>query len=105
MAISIAERESLFRGRYTFMYAELTLDSSYATSGESLAAADFGFGVIKAIFASHAEGYTIEFVRSSDTAWLVKVYGEASTTNTIAAEMVSGKDLSAVTIPVLIVGR
>lgn len=105
MAVTIANRESLYRGVYNLMYAEITLDSSYATAGESVAASDFGFGVIKAIFASHAEGYTVEYVRSSDTAWLIKVYGETATTNTIAAEMVSGKDLSAVTIPVLIVGR
>ena len=105
MAVSYANQEYMYRGAWNLLYTEITLDSSYLTGGEAVAAADFGFTVIKAIFPSHAEAYTVEMVRSSDTAWLIKVYGETATTNTIAAEMVSGKNLSAVTIPCLIVGR
>lgn len=104
MAVTIANTDIITRGEFTFLYSEITLDSSYATSGESITAADFGLKLIKGVWPSHAEGYVVEPVRSSDTAWLIKVYAYSSNSNT-ATEMVSGKDLSAVTIPVLILGR
>jgi hypothetical protein len=105
MAVSYANREAAHRGTWTWYLVDITLDSSYATSGEAVNAADFGFTVIRGIWPSHAEGYTVEMVRSSDSAWLIKVYGETATTNTIAAEMVSAKDLSSVTIPCIVIGR
>jgi len=105
MAVSYANREILSRGTWTTYYVEITLDSAYAAGGEAVTAQDLGFTVIKGIWPSHAEGYTVEFVRTDDDSWLIKVYGEAATTNTIAAQMVTGKDLSAVTIPCMIVGR
>lgn len=105
MAVSYANREILYRGTYNLYYVEITMDSSYAASGEAIAAADFGFTVIRGIWPSHAEGYTVEPVRTDDDSWLMKVYGESANTNTIAAEMVTGKDLSAVTIPCLVLGR
>lgn len=103
MAITIANQEIVWRGARTIRYAELTMDSSYLTGGESINAADFGLSVILGVFPSHAEGYVIEMVRSSDTAWLVKFYAYSSNSNT-TIEMVSAKNLSAVTIPVLVVG-
>ena len=105
MAVTYANREIISRGTYTLYYVEITLDSSYAASGEAIAAQDFGFTVIRGIWPSHAEAYTVEPVRTDDDSWLLKVYGETATTNTVAGEMVTGKDLSAVTIPCLILGR
>lgn len=105
MAVTYANGEIISRGKYTLYYTEITLDSSYATSGEAVNAADFGMKIIKAIFPAHAEGYEVEPVRSTDAAWLIKVYAFSTNTNTVASEIVSGKDLSAVTIPCLIVGR
>lgn len=104
MAVSYANREFMFRGTWNLLYVEITLDSSYAASGESIAAADFGMTVIKAVNPFSAEGYVVEPVRSSDTAWLIKVFASGANTNT-ATEIVTGKDLSAVTIPCFIVGR
>lgn len=104
MAVSYANREILFSGSWRLLYVEITLDSSYATSGESIAAADLGFKVIRAIFPAEGGGYVVEPVRTDDDSWLLKVYGYSSSTNT-ATEMVSGKDLSSVQIPCLVVGR
>lgn len=105
MAVTIANREIISRGSYTLYYAEITLDSSYAASGEAVDAADFGFKIIKGIWPSHAEGYIVEPVRSTDAAWLIKVYSFSTSTNTVGGEIVTGKNLSAVTIPVLVLGR
>ncbi len=105
MAVSYANREIVSRGRYTLYYVEITLDSAYAASGEAVAAADFGFSMIKGIWPSHAEGYVVEPVRTDDDSWLIKVYSFSTSTNTVGAEIVTGKDLSAVTIPCLVLGR
>lgn len=109
MAVTITNREIISRGSYTLYYADITLDSSYASGGESVNAADFGFKIIKGIWPSHAEGFLVEPVRSSDTAWLLKVY-TALTPDTNSAlstpgESSTGRDLSTVTIPCLILGR
>jgi hypothetical protein len=105
MAVTYANREIISRGTYTLYYVEITMDSAYAADGEAIAAADFGFKVIKGIWPSHAEGHIVEPVRSSDTAWLMKVYAFSNSTNTVLGNIVTGKDLSAVTIPCLILGR
>lgn len=105
MAVSYANRETISRGTYTLYYVEITMDASYAASGEAITAQDFGFTVIRGIWPSHAEGYTVEPVRTDDDSWLMKVYAFSTSTNTLGGEMVTGKDLSAVTIPCLVLGR
>lgn len=105
MAATVANTHILLRGSRTFIYGEITLDSSYATNGESITADLFGMKAILGIWPSGADGYTIDPVKSTDSTWLIKVYGASTNTNTVAGEMVSGKDLSSVTIPVLVVGR
>lgn len=104
MAVTIANREILYRGTYTLMYVEITMDSSYATAGESISATDFGFSVIKGLWPSVTGGYVVDAVRSSDTAFLIKYWAAGPNTNT-ATELVSGKDLSAVTLRCMILGR
>lgn len=104
MAVSYANREILISQTWRFEYVDITLDSSYAASGEPIAAADFGFTVIKGVIPFHCGGYVIEPVRSSDTAWLLKVYAYSSNSNT-AIQLVTGKDLSAITVPCIIIGR
>ena len=104
MAVSYANREILISQNWRFEYVDITLDSSYATSGEPINAADFGFTVIKGVIPFHCGGYVIEPVRSSDTAWLLKVYAYSSNSNT-AVELVSAKNLSAITVPAIIIGR
>ena len=106
MAVTIANREIIHRGAYTDLYVEITLDSSYLTGGEVVTAEDFGMKLIKAIWiADDPAGYTVECTRTSDSSWKFKVYSFSTTTNTLGAEMVSAKDLSAVTIRCRILGR
>lgn len=106
MAATIANRHIIHRGKFSLMYAEVTLDSSYASGGESVAAADFGMTQILGMFpAGNTAGYVFECTRSTDISFLIKVYSFSNTTNTVVGQIVTGKDLSAVTIPLLIVGR
>lgn len=105
MAVTYANGEIVSRGKFILYYTEITLDSSYASGGESIAASDFGFAFIKGIWPASAEGYTVEAVRSSDTAWLMKVYAFSNSTNTVLGNIVTGKDLSDITIPCLVLGR
>ncbi len=106
MAVSVANRHFLFRGQRTLMYAEITLDSAYASGGEEIEASLFGFKAIDGIFpAGNTSGYVFEFTKSDFNTFLCKVYSFSNTTNTVLGAIVTGKDLSAVTIPVLIVGR
>ena len=105
MAVTFANQHILFRASRTFLYSEITMDSSYTTSGETINASDFGLKEILAIFPAAAKGYTVEAVKSTDAVFLMKVYSFSTNTNTVGAEMVSAKDLSAVVIPVLVVGR
>lgn len=104
MAVSYANREILTRGTWTLYYVEITLDSAYLTGGEAIAAADFGFSVIKGIWPSHAEGFHVEPVRTDDDSWLMKLYSNSASTNT-AIEISSGVDRSGIMIPCLILGR
>lgn len=106
MAATVANQEIVSRGTYTMKYAEITLDSAYLTDGEAIEAATFGFAVIKLIIIQDdPAGYTIESVRTDDDSWKIKVYSFSNTTNTVLGNIVSGKDLSAVTIRCLVVGR
>lgn len=105
MAVTYANTEIVSRGKYTLIYTEITMDSSYAANGEAVNAADFGFAMIKGIWPASAEGYTVEPVRSTDLAWLMKVYAFSNSTNTVLGNIVTGKDLSDITIPCLVLGR
>lgn len=106
MAATIANQHTIFRGSRTVKYAEVTLDSAYASGGEAINAADFGFAQILGVFCGGTPaGYSTEITKSTDTQFLVKVYAFSNTTNTVVGQIVTGKDLSAVTIPVLVIGR
>jgi len=106
MAVTISNLEYLRRGTYNLMYAEIAMDASYLASGEQVNASDFGFSVIKGIWLTgNPAGYIVEPVRSSDILWLLKFYSFSNTTNTVLGDMVSAKDLSAVTCRCLVLGR
>lgn len=105
MAVTFANREIVNSTSWKLMYVEITLDSSYLTGGEAVTAKDLGFSVIRGIWVDDTSGgYVVTTNRSSDTSWTIKVWGYSSATNT-SAEMVSGKDLSAVTLRCLVLGR
>lgn len=109
MAVSYANTEILYRGRTTQIYTEVTLDSAYASGGETVTADQFGLRTIKAIFPADAEGYVVEPVKSTDSTWLLKVFvSHTPDTNSATAaplESSVGRDLSAVTIPLLVFGN
>ena len=88
-------------------YAEVTLDSAYATGGEGVTAASLGFAFFKAVFVAHNEdGYIIQAsLDSAKTTVTFKVWiGSAATTSASVNMEVNTRDLSAVVIPVLIRG-
>lgn len=109
MAVSYANTEILYRGRTTQIYTEITLDSSYASGGETITADQLGLSTIRAIFSSHAEGFAVEPVKSTDSTWLLKVYVSSTpdTNSATATPLLSsvGRDLSAVTVPILVFGN
>lgn len=109
MAVSYANTEILYRGRTTQIYSEITLDSSYASGGETVTADQFGLRTIKAIIPAHAEGYVVEPVKSTDSTWLLKVYvSHTPDTNSATAaplQSSTARDLSTVTVPVLVFGN
>ena len=104
MAVTYANNEIIYRGSVTLMYVEITLDSSYTTSGEAINASDFGMSMILGINPFSAEGFVVEAVKSTPAAWLMKGYAWSNTTNT-AIEFASGLNRSGITIPCLIIGR
>lgn len=104
MAVTYANREILFRGSVTMYYVEITFDSAYATAGEAINASDFGMAMILGINPFSAEGFVVEPVRSSASAWLLKGYAWSGSTNT-AIEWASGLDRSSVTVPCIVIGR
>lgn len=111
MAATVANSELLARGKYTLYYCEVTLDSAYAASGESVNfKTTLGLGHVQAVFVSDAEGYHVEPNASTPSStWLFKVFvSNTPDTNSATAtplEASVGRDLSAVTIPCLVVGR
>ena len=104
MAVTYANGQIINRASWTEYYVEITLDSAYATGGETLNASDFGMTVIQSITPQSAEGFVVEPARSSDSVWTLKLYAWSNTTNT-AIEMASGVDRSGITIPVVVRGR
>lgn len=109
MAATAANTEYVARGTWNLVYTEITLDATYASGGESISADLFGMKVIKAIWPASADGYICDPVRSSDTTWLMRMYvaGTPDTNSALATPLQSsvGRDLSAVVIPCLVLGR
>lgn len=109
MAVSYANRELLSRGTWNQYYVQITLDSSYPSGGESISAADFGMTAILDIMPFSADGYVVEFVRSTDSAWLLKVWPSSTpdTNSALAAPAESsvGRNFSTVVVNALVIGR
>lgn len=90
-----------------WVYAEITMDSAYASAGETVNARDFGLQFFKAIFTAFSEdGYITSVVLSSDkTSALIKVWVTINTTTSQASPTdASVRDLSNMVIPVLVRG-
>lgn len=104
MAVTYANREIIFRGSVTMMYVEITLDSSYTTSGETILASDFGMGMILNIWPASADGFAVDAVKTTPASWLLKAFANSASTNTVT-EFASGLDRSGVTVNALVIGR
>ena len=109
MAVTYANTTILYRGPYTLIYTEVTLDTSYPADGESIVPADVGLREFAMILPASSEGFTVEAVRSSPTAGLIKVFAsltpDTNSATSVPLESSVGRDLSALTVDLLIVGR
>lgn len=104
MAVTVANTNIIFRGPYSLVFTEVTLDSSYAVGGESLTPSMFGLAEINMVIPGSSEGYAVEVIKSSPTAYLLQAFAISNSTNT-ALEFSSGLDRSGVTVDLLIIGH
>ena len=109
MAVTYANTTIMYRGSFTLLYTRCTLDDSYPLSGEDLVPADVGLREFAMIIPGSAEGFLPEVVVSSPTAALLQIFVSSTpdTNSATAAPIESSvaRDLSAVTVDLLIVGR
>ncbi len=104
MAVSYANTTIIFRGPYTILATEATFDTAYVTGGEDLLPESVGLREINFVIPGGAEGFEVEPIRSSPTAWLLQLFSFSASTNT-ALEAASAIDRSGITVDLLIVGR
>lgn len=84
-------------GKHRFVVGTLTFDSSYATSGESLTAAELGLTRLDFIDIQDTVAYKIVYDKTNSK---VLAYTRSSD-----AEVGSGVDISTTTTPFFAVGR
>ena len=107
MAITVASVTNVFDGPKRIRFAQITLDSSYATGGETIAAGDLGLQKIDAVFMSGGDdGYVTQW-DETNLKFLAYANATSTTTNPVQAlsEVASGQDLSAVVFWALVVGN
>lgn len=104
MAVTFDNTTIILRASYTILATEVTFDTSYATGGETLSPASVGLREINFILPGSSEGFDVEAIRSSPTAWLLQLFAISNSTNT-ALEFASGLDRSSVTVDLLVIGR
>ena len=102
MAISVSTVATVPTNDHQLVFAEVTLDSSYPTGGEAVVPSDFGLQGIETVFVGsiNAAKYHVGYTSAGR---LIKVYIEDGTSG-IEAEVADTTDLSAITVPVLVVG-
>jgi len=98
MAISVSINRTDTVGRYTkYKTGTVTLDSSYATGGESLVPGDVGLSTkIEFIEASPADGYVFEYDYSNEKV-IVRWPTSDATAPAVGKEVANATDLSSVT--------
>lgn len=109
MALSYANVDDIYRGKYRIVYADATFDNSYASGGETINASDFGLAQILTIHAASKEGYNVRYVKTNDTTGSLKVFASFTpdTNSATAAPIDSAvaRDYSTVTAALVIYGR
>ena len=109
MAITVASVVTVFDGPVRIRYATITMDSSYATSGEAVTAAQFGLQSLDAVFPAGGARINVA-VDSTGLKFLAYKTNTSTNTNTTfadigAQEVPSATDLSAISFKVLAVGH
>ena len=94
-------------GDKAYWLGRITLDSSYPTGGESIAASDFDLNQIDGIFfqadkVDTTEGYVPLWDRSASKIFMI---GGAGATTTEFDEVANTTDLSAIEITTLVLGE
>lgn len=109
MAATVSGVAVVFDGAVRVRYATVTLDSSYLTSGEPLAASDFGLYNILALFPAGAASTSLYWDQTNG-----KILAYGTNTNTVTAttlavlglrELVSTTNLSTMAFQALVVGN
>jgi hypothetical protein len=104
VALTHANTEIILRATYTILYTEVTFDTSYLTGGEAITPASVGLREIAFIIPGSSEGFEVEAIKSSPSAWLLQAFASSASTNT-ATEFASALDRSGLTVDLLIIGR
>ena len=109
MALTFAARDTLYRGPVTLIYVELTFDSSYAAGGETVNATDFGLTTILGVIPIITAGYDVTYKKTTAATGTFQMFASLTpdTNSAVSApvESSAGRDLSALTIPCIVVGK
>lgn len=84
-------------GKQKIVKGTLAFDSSYPTNGEPLAASALALAAIESMHVHPGFGYVFQAVRSSATAYLIKVYWQNEVAASVLVEVTNTTDLSALT--------
>lgn len=109
MAITVTNKTIIASGPKRVVYATITLDSSYNTGGEAVAAADLGLSIVDDVFCSlTSTGYAVDYV--GGTTLTFKAYGTGTASGTASVSVAQfgqvgqGIDLSAESFGIIAVG-
>lgn len=109
MALTLANVKQVSPGNYKLLLVNVTLDSSYATGGESLAATDLGlYAIYGAIPITSPQGWAVAW---DNTNLKFLAYGTGTSTGTAGDTIVklgeapSTTNLSSVTFMTLVIGQ
>lgn len=109
MAVAVTNVQIAWDNQVRGRFATITMDSSYATSGEALTASDFGLYNILAVIQSGGNGGSVSYDATNKK---LLVYGTNTTTQTTTSfatvglnQIPNATDLSTVVIQALVIGN
>lgn len=104
MALTVSNLSHFNFGSRTAVVADITGDSSYAASGESLTAADLGLGRVDVVIPDgSASGYTFKY--DYNNAKLIAYFADYDAGADGALIDAGTEDLSSVTVRILAIGE
>lgn len=109
MAITWGGVVRMYRGPFSLVYAEATLDNAYNAGGETVTATDIGLTTIKALIPTNTAGYNATYSRTNDTSGKLAIYAsltpDTNSATAVPLDASVGRDLSSVVITCLVVGN